>query len=92
MILAHNGCTNARAAKLSLVRWVCGRLATMLCYQILLISAAQCNMDVKEYTEQCAQDPTFYGWIFPELENIGDYGIGMTEDQEKDANDFIASL
>lgn len=60
--------------------------------QILEENAAQCEMDVYDYTVHSAsEDPTFYTFLFPD-ENIGDYGIGMTKEQEKEASEFIESL
>lgn len=61
--------------------------------QILEENAAECNMNVKEYAEHSAQeDPTFFTWLFPESEHIENYGLGMSKEEEKEANEFIASL
>ena len=60
--------------------------------QILEENAAQCNMTVKEYAEHSAsEDPTFYQFLFPD-ENVGDYGVFMSKEQEQKAAEFIESL
>lgn len=35
-------------------------------------------------------DPSFYNWLFPEADNIADFGIGMTEEQNMEAAEFFA--
>ena len=60
--------------------------------QILEENAAQCGMTVRGYAEWSAsEDPTFYQFLFPD-ENVGDYGVRMTKEQEKQAEEFIESL
>jgi len=37
-------------------------------------------------------DPTFFNWILKGAENVDDFGLGMTKEQQEAFEDFINSL
>ena len=59
---------------------------------VLSENAAQCEMTVKEYAEySLEEDPTFAAWLLG-ADNVGDYGLGATPEQEAEISEFIKSL
>ena len=50
--------------------------------QILEENAKNAGMCLQSYFAQSVEhDPRFFNWLFPNAENIGEFGIGMTEEQ-----------
>lgn len=48
---------------------------------------------LKEYVElEAENDPTFFYWLFPNSENINDFGAGMTDEQIEEYQEFINSI
>lgn len=52
------------------------------------------ELTFREYVELVVEsDPYFFNWFFgSESDNIGDFGMGMSKDQEIEYNEFINSL
>lgn len=48
---------------------------------------------LKEYVELSAEnDPKFFNWLFPNAENINDFGAGMTVDQKESWNQLLFDI
>lgn len=62
--------------------------------QILDENREMVGMTISEYHKHCKEnDPTYYFWLFgSEADNIGDYGTGMTAEQQKQMERFDESV
>jgi hypothetical protein len=49
------------------------------------------ELSFEEYVKTCAtNDPNFYSWLFEDGDNIGDFGMYITETQSLEAAEFFA--
>ena len=51
------------------------------------------KMSFLEYAEnESKNDPNFYCWLFPNADNINDFGMGMTAAQSDDSDNFFEGI
>ena len=56
-------------------------------------TAAEQSLDFAEWVVQKAEtDASFYSWLFPNAENINDFGSGMSVNQVKTADRLIRDI